>query len=1224
MVNHTIGGYDIVRVLHEGSTCTLYVAHDPELERDVVIKVLNSAQTLDDEVKVRFLREARSAAVLEHPNICSIFALHNTADDLHYFVMPLYRGETLRDTLARQALSLEQALSIAQQVAYAIGHAHSHGVIHRDLKPENVFVTAEALVKLLDFGVAKLGNDNITRDGSLMGTVAYMAPEQIEGAPASVQTDIWAWGAMFFEMLSGQVPYAYAHGLDMMAAIRDDPVPHLPAQVLGGIDAAQFQALIGACLAKDPKQRARSMREIVQWLEPFITETPNVKTVPTRLLVSTVPVWHKPFVGRDAERSRLTSKVTEGAKLLTLSGQAGVGKTHLALACLYDPAIHVLFPAGMLYVPVADTHAAGANDADSLFLPSSQGIDGQAFERFAQQLADILEHDLACHIDRPPPWEAGRSRALTSGALTSESLTSGSLTSGSLTSGSLVARVRLWQQALSAAIADKRVLLFVDGVHRPLAGLGALLEQLTQFCENIVILTTARQRLGVPSEQVVVVDALPVPERAHGVMASPAAQLFVRTSQRALRPAEENALWHLCQLLGGWPAALELAAQWHAQRDVSALADAAASFDMGARQGLVGLRDLLDAMWAGLNWQEASALARLSSLGEYISFATANYVAEVSAELLMTLLDKHMLERDYSMPETYRLNRLILRYAQHKLNSAPSLQATLQQRLADYLARRLTGVAPEHLVMTSSLLPAADMPQTYDVPLNQVEWHTLPMAWQVWLERPPKRFAAMMIMLSGRASYVYEEATAAALLDQAQQRFRDFQRQLHAQKTLSTRQQQQWRQLLQLRYVAALQATCQHLRLQDATTARRCFEVLSEEHVRDLVMDVWSTDATSTDMTFTMPTMMPPMMPTAWSEPTPKGKDVDIWGGVTDGADVSGGRDGQDMFASSTFESSTFESSFAEMSEAASQRWQRSELQRALERSLIEAILLLAEGQRAAAEHSYHALSGRYGDAAWSLMTAPSLTRLASLAAHFGTPEHTLAILQRATAAYVRRADTWGQQLMSLADAFIRWGQGDLQPAADTLQAVLEQSQASPVAHLQSGLLLADVRFEQGQWQAASHHFDQAHSQLVGMPSAREHLVATALAGLAKVTSAQGDTVVAYAYLQQALEHAEHAPLRVLEAAASVYLHSKDIDEAALILVHLASYPEHRFVRDIGLDIALPDERLRQNMAALLEQVRYLADESTWAMLESQAATLTLAALLEHVRDYLSSSDYSF
>lgn len=1242
MVNHTIGSYEIVRVLHEGSTCTLYVAYDPELERDVVIKVLNSLQILDEEVKVRFLREARSAAVLEHPNICSIFALCNTADGLHYFVMPLYRGETLRDTLARQDLSLEQALSNAQQVAYAIGHAHSHGVIHRDLKPENVFVTAEALVKLLDFGVAKLGNDNITRDGSLMGTVAYMAPEQIEGAPASVQTDIWAWGTMFFEMLSGHVPYAYAQGLDMMAAIRDDPVPNLPAQVLGGIDAAQFQPLIGACLAKDPAQRARSMRDIVQLLEPLITETPSITTVPTRLLVSTVPVWHKPFVGRDAERSRLTSKVTEGAKLLTLSGQAGVGKTHLALACLYDPAIHVLFPAGMLYVPVADTDAVGVSDADRLFLPSPQGIDGQAFERFAQQLADTLEHNLACHIDRPPPWEAGRSRAPTSGLPTS-----GLPTSGALTSGALAARVRLWQQALSAAIASKRVLLLIDGVHRPLAGLGTLLEQLTQFCENITILTTARQRLGVPSEQVVVVDALPLPEQvhlpeqAHRVMANPAAQLFVRTSQRALRPAEENALLRLCQLLGGWPAALELAAQWHAQRDVHALADAAESFDIGARQGLPGLRDLLDAMWAGLNWQEASALARLASLGEYISFATANYVAEVSAELLVTLLDKHMLERDHSMPETYRVNRLILRYAQYKLNSAPSLQATLQQRLADYLARRLTGVAPEHLVMTSSLLPTADTSQTHDVPLNQVEWHTLPTAWQVWIERPPKRFAAMMIIVSGRASYVYEEAMAAALLEQAQQRFSDFQQQLDAQKTLSTRQQQQWQQLVQLRYVAALRATCQHLRLHDASTARRCFEVLSEEHVRDLVMDVWSTDATLSDMTSTdaastdaASTDAASTMPTAWSEPTPKDADVDLWGGVSEGADMSGGRNGQDMFASSAFESSTFESStfenstfensFGEDGEAASQRWQRNELQRALERSLIEAILLLAEGQRTAAEHIYHALIGRYGDTAWSLMTAPTLTRLASLAAHFGASEHALAILQRAAKSYVERADTWGQQLMSVADAFIRWGQGDLQPAADTLQAVLEQSQASPVAHLQSGLLLADVRFEQGQWQVASHHFDQAHSQLVDMSSAREHLIATALAGLAKVTSVQGDTVVAYAYLQQALEHAEHAPLRVLEAAASVYLHSKNIDEAALILVHLASYPEHRFVRDIGLDVPLPDERLHQNIAALLEQVRYLADESTWRMLESQAATLTLAAVLEHVRDQLSSSEYSF
>ena len=133
-----------------------------------------------------------------------------------------------------------------------------------------------------------------------------------------------------------------------------------------------------------------------------------------------------------------------------------------------------------------------------------------------------------------------------------------------------------------------------------------------------------------------------------------------------------------------------------------------------------------------------------------------------------------------------------------------------------------------------------------------------------------------------------------------------------------------------------------------------------------------------------------------------------------------------------------------------------------------------------------------------------------------------------------------------------------------------------------------------------------------------------ALSGLAKVASVQDDTVVAYAYLQQALEHVERDPLRVLEAVASVYLHSKVIDEAARILLHLVNYTDDYFVRDVGLDIALPDTRLAQNIAALFEQVRYLADDSTWTKLEHQASTLTLEAVLEHVRDQLSSSEYSF
>jgi len=1277
VVNHTIGDYEIVQVLHEGSTCTLYVARDAELERDVVIKVLNNSQTLDDEVKVRFLREARSAAVLEHPNICSIFALRSTSDGLHYFVMPLYRGETLRDNLTRHTLTIDQVLSIAQQVAHALGHAHGHGVIHRDLKPENVFVTAEALVKLLDFGVAKLGNDNITRAGSLMGTVAYMAPELIQGEPASVQTDIWAWGTMFFEMLSGRVPYADAQGFDMMAAIRDDPVPALPEQVLGGIATEHFQPLLQLSLAKDPQQRARSMREIVEWLEPLIANRPHVTTLPMRLAVSTVPVWHKPFVGRERELSQLASELFEGAKLLTLSGQAGVGKTHMALAVLYGPAIHVLFPDGMLHVPV-DTERD-----DKAFLPPVQGIDGQAFERFASQLADSLEHNLNVDIDRPAPiiviqdgqtgqslpahhnWQKNQGRQI--GQQTGQSLpphqngqTGQNLQERHnlhvMTSAALRERVRLWQQALALVVADKRVLLLIDGLHRPLAGVASLLEQLTQFCPQLVILTTARQRLGVPSERVFLLQALPIPEGTHALAENPAAQMFMRISQRTHQPTNAPLVLRLCQLLGGWPAALELAAQWHAQRDCQALVKAAETFELAGRQGLLGLTDLLETMWASLNWQEASALARLASLGEHISLATASYVAEVSADLLMALLDKHMLERDSQQlnnqqlnnqqHDTYRVNRLIVRYAQHKLASAPTLQTTLQQRLADYLARRLMGIAPEQLLLTSSSLALPNnTPAAAYVPLNQVEWHNLPTAWQVWLERPPKRFATMMVMLSRRASYVHKEATAAALLEQAQQQFTHYQRQLLASTNLSMRQQQQWQQLLQLRYVAALQATCQYVRLGEIEAARRCFNALSQDDLHDVVSDITSIEVVLGNLL--------EASQTATAADRSQIAIDSLWGEDDVPPELNSN---YDMFAAESM--LTEEDIFAEGDGIAAQRWQRIEVLRALEHALIEAILWLAEGQRATAEHSFRILmrhdgthqdsinqDGTHqdsihqdGNALWQLLTPAMLAKSVILAAHFASCEKTGMIVEQALASYRQRGDVWGEQCMTITQAFVSWGQGDLQEAATSLEGVLEQTNCAPVATLQGNLLLAEVRFEQGQWQVASQLFEQAHNQLMRTPSAQGqaqaqaqaqgrgqgHLHVNALAGLAKVASAQRDTIVAYAYLQQALEHAEHNPLRVLEAVASVYLHHKAIDEAALIVLHLASYPEHRLQRDVGLDVPLPDSRLAQNIAALLEQVRYLTAEDTWTMLESQVATLSLETVLEQVRDDLASSEYSF
>ncbi|MEM7739086.1 MAG: serine/threonine-protein kinase, partial [Deinococcota bacterium] len=142
MIGRTLGQYYVDRILHDGSTCTLYVAQDQNLERDVVIKVLNDSQAVDEEVKLRFLREARSAATLEHPNICSVFAMQQTSDGLLYFVMPFYRGQTLREKIDGGHLTLELALSVAEQVALALGYAHSHGVVHRDLKPENIFITS--------------------------------------------------------------------------------------------------------------------------------------------------------------------------------------------------------------------------------------------------------------------------------------------------------------------------------------------------------------------------------------------------------------------------------------------------------------------------------------------------------------------------------------------------------------------------------------------------------------------------------------------------------------------------------------------------------------------------------------------------------------------------------------------------------------------------------------------------------------------------------------------------------------------------------------------------------------------------------------------------------------------------------------------------------------------------------------------------------------------------
>ena len=194
-----IGKYEIKSVLGKGAMGVVYRALDPDIGRDVAIKTMSGEFLNDKELRIRFLREAQSAGRLQHPNIVTVFELFEQ-EGTAYLVMELLEGASLYSLIKqKRPLDISEKLSILQQIAGGLNHAHENGIVHRDIKPSNVFVSRDGVVKVLDFGVAKIGEGELTKAGTVFGTVEYMAPEQVRGQPVDARADIFSVGVVAFE-----------------------------------------------------------------------------------------------------------------------------------------------------------------------------------------------------------------------------------------------------------------------------------------------------------------------------------------------------------------------------------------------------------------------------------------------------------------------------------------------------------------------------------------------------------------------------------------------------------------------------------------------------------------------------------------------------------------------------------------------------------------------------------------------------------------------------------------------------------------------------------------------------------------------------------------------------------------------------------------------------------------------------------------------------------------
>ena len=259
LIGRKLGGFEIVKVIGRGGMGVVYLAHDTKLDRSVAIKSIPAKLADDSTTRMRFHREAKLLASLNHPNIAVIHEIIEQDEDLSYLVLEYVPGESLAQRIAREPLKVEQALSIALQIAEAVSAAHEKGVIHRDLKPGNIKLTPEGRVKVLDFGLAKPsvseGTDieiTSTEPGHIIGTPAYMSPEQARGNPTDHRTDIWSFGCIIYQMLTGHSPFESDTATDTLARIieRQPDWELLPNETPENI-----RVLLRHCLEKNQDKR---------------------------------------------------------------------------------------------------------------------------------------------------------------------------------------------------------------------------------------------------------------------------------------------------------------------------------------------------------------------------------------------------------------------------------------------------------------------------------------------------------------------------------------------------------------------------------------------------------------------------------------------------------------------------------------------------------------------------------------------------------------------------------------------------------------------------------------------------------------------------------------------------------------------------------------------------------------------------------------------------------
>ena len=574
-----IGGYAVLGELGRGGMGLVLLARDNRLEREVAIKLLPDGLDHDPESRDRFLAEARTLAALNHPNIAIIHSLEESAGR-HFLTMERIEGRSLRERLRGGPLTLDDALSIARQVARALEAAHAKGVVHRDLKPSNVMLRDDGTAKVLDFGLAVRLDAGTDVPGEIAGTAGYMSPQQVRGEPADVRSDVWALGVLLQECLAGQPMVDGATAAEKLAATLSLDLPSILARPRPcGPLSPRVTGLLAGCLAGTASDRFASMREARLLLEEEIAERGLANSGGAGVLSDSSVQGNLPrrltrFVGREREVED-TARLLREQRLLTITGAGGCGKSRLSLELAER--LRDSLPDGAWLVELA-----------SLADPA----------RLASSVNAVLG----------VPQDAN-SQAL---------------------------------DTLIAFVREKRMLLILDNCEHFLDPCAHLAARVLAACPNVRLLATSRETLRVEGGSTFVLPPLGLPPAVRAVGSavsstrSGAARVEGRVEEadavellvdrgRAVLPGfaldsnNRSAVYEICRRLDGIPLAIELAAArlkaLSVQKILELLDDRFRLLTRGTRSGQAHqqtLRMLIDWSYDRLEPAEQAVLRRLS------------------------------------------------------------------------------------------------------------------------------------------------------------------------------------------------------------------------------------------------------------------------------------------------------------------------------------------------------------------------------------------------------------------------------------------------------------------------------------------------------------------------------------------------------------------------------------------------------------------------------------